>query len=72
MANRAAERGSPSWGARPVAAGKRRSPITVTDDLRRQAHDLSGTGMTQDAIAKALEIGTGTLSKILKDPRPVD
>jgi len=44
----------------------------LTDDLRRQAYDLSGTGMTQDAIAKALKIGTGAMSKFLKNPRPMD
>jgi hypothetical protein len=57
---------------RHAANGKRRSPTPVTPDLRRQAHDMRGTGMTQDAIAKALEIGTGTVSKILKNPRPAD
>jgi predicted transcriptional regulator len=44
----------------------------VTADHHWPAHDVSETGMTRDAVAKALEIGAGTVSKILKEPRPMD
>ena len=52
--------------------GKRRPPTTVTDDLRRSAHDLRAAGLTRDTIAVELGIGGATVSKILNEPRPAD
>jgi hypothetical protein len=57
---------------KPVTPGKRQSPTTVTDELRRQAHDLRASGQTRDAIAKALQLSGTTVSKIINDPRPAD
>jgi hypothetical protein len=44
----------------------------VTDDLRRQAHDLRAQGWSRDAIAQHLTLGGSTVSKILNDPKPAD
>jgi hypothetical protein len=57
---------------RPAAPGKRRSPTSITDDLRRQVHDLRAKNRSRDSIAAELEIGGATVSKILNAPRPVD
>jgi hypothetical protein len=63
----------PTYTPRPPrpAAGKRKSPVVVTDDLRRQVHDLRASGMSRDAVAAKLEIGGSTVSRILDAPRPV-
>jgi deoxyxylulose-5-phosphate synthase len=54
----------------PRPSGKRKAPVTVTDELRREAHDMRAAGHTQEAISFALGIGAGTVSKILSEPRP--
>jgi hypothetical protein len=61
---------TPFAARRPATPGKRRSPTTVTDDLRRSAHDLRAAGFTRDAIAVELGLGGATVSKILTEPRP--
>jgi DNA invertase Pin-like site-specific DNA recombinase len=55
---------------RPLMAGKRRPPTPITDDIRRQVHDLRADQMTQEAIAKTLGIATSAVSRILDAPRP--
>jgi hypothetical protein len=57
---------------RPPMAGKRRPPTPITDDIRRQVHDLRASGMSRDAVAKELELGGSTVSRILDAPRPPD
>jgi hypothetical protein len=53
-----------------MPAAQRRRPVKIGDDLRRSVHDLRRAGHTRQAIADELEIGAGTVSKILSAPRP--
>jgi predicted transcriptional regulator len=53
-------------------AGKRRPPTPITDDIRRQVHDMRADQMTQGVIAKSLGIATSAVSRILSTPRPAD
>ena len=53
---------------RPLMEGKHRPPTPITDDIRRQVHDLRASGLSRDAIADELKIGGSTVSRILDAP----
>ena len=57
---------------RPAESGKRKSPIDLTPEIRRRVHDLRNSGLSRDAVMEMTGVSAGSVSKILKDPRPAD
>ncbi|WP_147041257.1 hypothetical protein [Skermanella aerolata] len=67
-----ADRPSRQPQRRPAESDKRKSPIDLTPEIRRRVHDLRNSGSSRDAVMEMTGVSAGSVSKILKEPRPAD